>query len=41
LVLKGNLKEKLMSNLPAVTDATFEAEVLKAPAAMVKIWGDG
>jgi len=30
-----------MSNLPAVTDQTFEAEVLQAPAAVVDFWGHG
>ena len=30
-----------MSNLPPVTDADFDAQVLKAPAAMVDVWGDG
>jgi len=30
-----------MSNLPAVTDQTFEAEVLKAAAAVVDFWGEG
>lgn len=30
-----------MSNLPAVTDQNFEAEVLKAPAAVVDFWGEG
>lgn len=30
-----------MSNLPAVTDADFDARVLKVPAAMVDIWGEG
>ncbi len=30
-----------MSNLPAVTDADFEAQVLKAPAAIVDFWGEG
>jgi hypothetical protein len=30
-----------MSNLPAVTDADFDAQVLKAPAAIVDFWGDG
>jgi hypothetical protein len=30
-----------MSNLPAATDANFEAEVLKAPAAIVDFWGEG
>ena len=30
-----------MSNLPAVTDADFDAQVLKAPAVVVDIWGEG
>lgn len=30
-----------MANLPAVTDQTFEAEILKAPAAIVDFWGHG
>jgi hypothetical protein len=30
-----------MANLPAVTDQTFEAEVLKAPAALVDFWSEG
>ena len=30
-----------MSNLPPVTDADFDALVLKAPAAMVDVWGEG
>jgi hypothetical protein len=30
-----------MSNLPGVTDQTFEAEVLQAPAALVDFWGEG
>lgn len=30
-----------MSNLPAVTDQSFDAEVLKAPAAVVDVWGAG
>ena len=30
-----------MSNLPPVTDADFETEVLKAPAAIVDFWGEG
>jgi hypothetical protein len=30
-----------MSNLPAVTDQSFDAEVLKAPAAIVDFWGEG
>ena len=30
-----------MSNLPAVTDADFDAQVLQAPAAMVDVWGEG
>lgn len=30
-----------MSNLPPVTDQTFEAEILSAPAAIVDFWGHG
>ncbi len=30
-----------MSNLPAVSDQTFDAEVLKAPTALVDVWGEG
>ncbi len=30
-----------MSNLPAVTDQSFDAEVLKAGAAIVDFWGEG
>ena len=30
-----------MAKLQAVTDATFDAEVLKAPAALVDFWGEG
>jgi hypothetical protein len=30
-----------MSNLPAVTDADFDAQVIKAPAAIVDFWGEG
>jgi hypothetical protein len=30
-----------MSKLQAVTEADFEAEVLKAPAALVDFWGEG
>jgi hypothetical protein len=30
-----------MSNLPAVTDADFDAQVLKAPSAIVDFWGEG
>lgn len=30
-----------MANLPAVTDQNFEAEVLKAPAAVVDFWSEG
>ena len=30
-----------MSNLPAVTDGDFDAQVLKAPAAIVDFWGEG
>jgi hypothetical protein len=33
--------EHRMSNLPAVTDLTFSAEVLHAPAAVVDFWGHG
>lgn len=29
-----------MSNLPAVTDANYQTEVLDAPAALVDFWGD-
>ena len=29
-----------MSNITAVTDRTFDAEVLKAPAAMVDFWAE-
>jgi thioredoxin-like negative regulator of GroEL len=29
-----------MSNIPAVTDQSFEADVLKAPAAMVDFWAE-
>lgn len=27
--------------VPTVDDTTYEAEVLKAPAAVVDFWGDG
>ena len=30
-----------MSNLPVVTDQNFQAEVGKAPAAVVDFWGEG
>ena len=30
-----------MSNLPAVTDQNFQAEVIGAPAALVDFWADG
>jgi hypothetical protein len=30
-----------MTGLPAVTEATFNAEVLEAPAALVDVWGEG
>ena len=30
-----------MSNLPPVTDQTFETEILKVPAAIVDFWGHG
>jgi hypothetical protein len=30
-----------MSTLPPVTDQTFEAEILKAPTAIVDFWGHG
>ena len=30
-----------MSNVPGVTDQTFDSEVIKAPAAMVDFWGAG
>lgn len=29
-----------MSHLPAVTDRTFAAEVLQAPAALVDFWAE-
>jgi hypothetical protein len=35
------LKEVAMSNLPAVTDQTFDAEILTAAAALVDFWGHG
>jgi hypothetical protein len=28
-------------SIPAVTDQDFDAEVLKAPAAVVDFWGEG
>ncbi len=28
-------------NIPAVSDQDFDAEVLKAPAAVVDFWGEG
>ena len=30
-----------MAHLPAVTDQTFDAEVIQAPAALVDFWGEG
>jgi hypothetical protein len=30
-----------MSNLPAVSDQNFDAEVLKSAAAVVDVWGEG
>jgi len=30
-----------MANLPAVTDQTFESEILQSPAAVVDFWGEG
>jgi thioredoxin-like negative regulator of GroEL len=29
-----------MANIPAVNDQTFEAEVLKAPSAVVDFWAE-
>ena len=30
-----------MANVPAVTDQTFDSEVVKAPAAVVDFWSEG